>query len=143
MFPVNIKFYTSDWQENKEELAQIRRHVFIEEQHVPEELEWDEYDDTSIHFLARDKDKAIAVARLKTDGQIGRMAVLPEYRGQGIGSKLLDFILQVAASKNIEQVYLHAQTRAIPFYERQGFKPYGDVFHEANIPHRSMLKNIC
>lgn len=139
----SIEYQAVSWQENKEDLTQIRRHVFIEEQNVPEELEWDEYDESSTHFLATDKDKVIAVARLKADGQIGRIAVLAEYRNQGIGSNLLRYILQVTASKNLGQVYLHAQTRAVPFYERQGFKAHGDVFFEANIPHRGMSKNIC
>ncbi len=139
----SIKIHATSWQEHKDDLKKIRRHIFIEEQNVPEELEWDEYDDISTHFLATAKDKIIAVARLKPDGQIGRMAVLAEYRKQGIGSKLLRFVLRVAASKNIRQVYLHAQTAAIPFYEKHGFIMQGDIFYEANIPHRGMLKNIC
>lgn len=138
----NIEIQQVSWQKHKEDLSTIRRQVFIEEQNVPEELEWDEYDESSIHFLATIEQKVIAVARLKPDGQIGRMAVLAEYRKQGTGSKLLHFVLQVAASKKLDEVYLHAQTTAIPFYEKQGFIIQGDIFYEANIPHRGMLKKI-
>lgn len=139
----NIKIISSSWPKHVDELKKIRRHVFIEEQHVPEELEWDEYDESSVHFLAIHDDRAVATARLKADGQIGRMAVLARYRQQGIGSRLLAFILKFAASKNLEQVYLHAQTSAIPFYEKHGFITQGAIFYEANIPHRGMLKKIC
>lgn len=138
----NIEIQQVSWQKHKEDLSTIRRQVFIEEQNVPEELEWDEYDESSIHFLATIEQKVIAAARLKPDGQIGRMAVLAEYRKQGTGSELLRFILQVATSKNFDKVYLHAQTTAIPFYEKQGFIMQGDIFYEANIPHRGMLKKI-
>lgn len=124
----DIEINTVNWLQRKQDLTQIRRHIFIEEQNVPEELEWDEFDDSSTHFLATRGDKVIAVARLKADGQIGRMAVLAEYRKQGIGSKLLQFVLTFASKKNINPVYLHAQTKAISFYEKQGFIAQGEVF---------------
>lgn len=139
----SIKIKSTSWLKHADELKEIRRQVFIEEQNVPEELEWDEYDESSIHFLALHEGKAIAVARLKSDGQIGRMAVLASYRQQGIGSRLLAFILKFSAGKNLDQVYLHAQTSAIPFYEKHGFITQGEIFYEANIPHRGMLKKIC
>ena len=139
----SIKIISTSWLKHVDELKEIRRQVFIEEQNVPEELEWDEYDESSIHFLALHEGKAIAVARLKSDGQIGRMAVLASYRQQGIGSRLLAFILKFSAGKNLGQVYLHAQTSAIPFYEKHGFITQGEIFYEANIPHRGMLKKIC
>lgn len=140
---VEIKIRIADWKNDKKILATIRRLVFIEEQNVPEELEWDEHDDSSTHFIVTLDDKAIATARLKPDGQIGRMAVLAEYRNQGIGSKLLQFVLQSNASQNLKQFYLHAQVEAIPFYEKQGFTAHGKIFYEANIPHREMLKKYA
>ena len=109
---------------------------------LPEEMEWDEHDDSSTHFLVTYKNKAIACARLKTDGQIGRMAVLIPYRNLGIGSKLLRFIIKHAANQQFKQVTLHAQTAALPFYEKHGFTVHSELFYEANIPHREMLLNI-
>jgi predicted GNAT family N-acyltransferase len=132
----------ANWAEDKADLAKIRRSVFIEEQNVPEELEWDEYDDLSTHFIATHNRRPVATARLKPDGQIGRMAVLREYRHQGIGRKLLQYILQLAASRQLEQLYLHAQVEALPFYEKQGFSAHGEVFYEADIPHRAMAKKL-
>ncbi|HEB82626.1 MAG TPA: GNAT family N-acetyltransferase [Gammaproteobacteria bacterium] len=125
------------------ELKALRRRVFIEEQHVPEELEWDEHDSTATHFLLYLDGRAIACARLKTDGQIGRMAVLPEYRRQGHGSRLLAFVLQAARQQSLPAVYLHAQISAIPFYEKHGFSAHGDSFMDAGIEHREMFLNIC
>lgn len=133
----------ADWPGDKEALSLIRKTVFIEEQKVPEELEWDEYDFSSRHFLATLDNRPIASARLKADGQIGRMAVLKEYRNRGIGTELLRFVLQTAAEEKIDSLYLHAQVEAIPFYERQGFVVQGDVFYEADIPHRAMSKKTC
>jgi predicted GNAT family N-acyltransferase len=134
----------ADWNnpDDKKNLSTIRRSVFIEEQKVPESLVWDEDDRHSKHYLVFYKDKAVAVARLKPDGQIGRMAVLPDYRNNGIGSALLQFILKIIETTSLKQVFLHAQTTAIKFYERQGFISHGDIFHEANIPHREMLKKL-
>lgn len=143
MTETDITLRIAHWPGDRDALSSIRRQVFIEEQNVPEDMEWDEYDAISTHYLASVNGQVIATARLKPDGQIGRMAVLPPYRNQGIGSKLLAFILQDAASKNITRVYLHAQVDAIRFYEKQQFTAQGEIFYEANIPHREMLKNLC
>ncbi len=133
----------ADWEKDKTALSAIRNQVFIKEQNVPEDMEWDEFDSNASHFLALEDNQAIACARLKTDGQIGRMAVLPEYRNKGTGKKLLQFVLQEATAQKLGMVYLHAQLSALDFYENQGFTARGDVFYEANIPHREMLKKIC
>lgn len=132
----------ADWAEDKEQLSAVRRQVFILEQQVPEELEWDEFDETSIHFIASLNGKTIGTARLKSDGQIGRMAVLEPYRHHGIGSQLLQLVLSTAEDKHYPRVYLHAQVEAIPFYIKQGFTSEGDIFYEADIPHRGMFKNL-
>ena len=142
MIKHNIKIRIADWHTDKNSLTQIRRRVFIEEQSVPEDMEWDEHDQSAIHFLATLENKVIATARLKTDGQIGRMAVLAEYRNKGIGSKLLQFVLLTAKQQKLKNIYLHAQVSAISFYEKHGFTACGHVFYEANIPHREMLKKI-
>ncbi len=139
MTKYNIKIRTADWEKDKNQLTKIRRLVFIDEQKVPEEMEWDEFDESSTHFLASYKSEEVACARLKTDSQIGRMAVLPAYRNHGTGSKLLRFILKYAAEQQLKQVTLHAQTTAIAFYEKHGFTVNSELFYEANIPHRKML----
>ena len=136
----NITIKKTNWAADKEDLSTIRRLVFIEEQHVPQVLEWDELDESSYHFLVAQNTKAIACARLQNDGKIGRMAVLKQFRNQGIGSQLLNFIVQTAEIDSIDKLYLYAQVSAIPFYESQGFYAVGDIFYEAEIAHRKMLK---
>ena len=133
---------TTSWQKNKKSLSEIRRKVFIEEQNVPEELEWDEFDDDCIHILVTDNNKPIACGRLKADGHIGRMAVLEVYRKTGIGSTILEELLNSARNLKLTNVYLHAQTTAIPFYEKLGFKTCSDEFMDANIPHKTMKKHL-
>jgi predicted GNAT family N-acyltransferase len=137
-----ILIRTTSWDKDRETLQQIRRRVFIEEQQVPEEMEWDEDDSTATHFLVSFADIPVATARLKCDGQLGRMAVLPACRHQGTGSSLLKYILHHAARNGLPRVYLHAQLSAVAFYARQGFVADGDIFHEAGIPHRLMSLNI-
>ena len=129
------------WNEQKDALRSVRRRVFIEEQGVPEELEWDTDDAGAVHFLARDGKRPAGCLRLLMNGHIGRMAVLPEYRRQHIGSQLLH-----AA----EQHYLHhlhgrvlhanVQTHAYRFYWHNGFSPEGDFNTDAGITHIHMSK---
>jgi len=139
----NYSIKTTSWNEDKDALSKIRKRVFIEEQHVPEELEWDEDDKLCVHVLATDENNnPIACGRLKLDGHIGRMAVLKEHRNTGIGTKILKSLLAEAKKENINRIYLHAQTTAIGFYEKQGFKVYSDEFMDAHIPHKSMQKNL-
>ena len=139
---MTYSFFTTNWEENKKQLSEVRKKVFIEEQNVPEELEWDEFDKQCIHVLVTDNNKAIACGRLKPDGHIGRMAVLEPYRKKHIGTEILKRLIKKASEKKLEKVFLHAQTTAISFYEKQGFEICSDEFMDANIPHRSMQKNL-
>lgn len=128
------------WRENLEMLRSIRTTVFVEEQHVPIEEEWDGQDEDALHVLALTHDrKPVGTARLLATGQIGRMAVLPEYRKLGIGSAMLTRLLEMAIEKNIGNLFLNAQVDAITFYKRLGFVERGEIFMEAGIKHRKMV----
>ena len=128
-----------NWQATRDKLHAVRRTVFIEEQHVPEELEWDEIDERCYHVLAFAADGTpIGTGRLVLDGHIGRMAVLKEWRGKGVGSAILKFLLVLAQKEGFESVQLHAQRQAVSFYAKHGFKAAGKEFMEAGIPHRAM-----
>jgi predicted GNAT family N-acyltransferase len=131
-------FHIADWETNQGTLKNIRKKVFIDEQKVPESMEWDEFDSVATHYITRLDNEVIACARLKPDGQIGRMAVLRDFRNRGIGSRLLKFVLINAEQKKYPDVYLHAQIKALKFYQRHGFKEEGEVFDEAGIPHQMM-----
>jgi predicted GNAT family N-acyltransferase len=134
------------WQAAESQLRTIRTEVFIREQLVPEELEWDNENPHAIHALAVDlSGNAIGTARLLLHGalaHIGRMAVLPAWRGQGVGASLLQVLLDEAKQRGAGSVFLNAQTYAVPFYERFNFVREGAEFLDAGIPHYRMTLTI-
>ena len=130
------------WHLHKETLRSLRGKVFIEEQGVPLEIEWDDHDETASHFLLTQNTVALACGRMLPDGKIGRMAVLKEERGKGLGHKLLAFMVEHARLHGMTRLYLHAQEHAINFYLDAGFFPYGERFEEAGIPHAAMEMEI-
>ena len=133
-----VRVFEVSWATHAETLAAIRLAVFVDEQGIPEDEELDDKDADSRHFLAEDADASpIGVARLLPTGQIGRMAVLPEWRRRGVGARLLAQAVSAAREDRMD-VFLHAQVEAVGFYERQGFVASGAVFVEAGVPHRRM-----
>jgi predicted GNAT family N-acyltransferase len=127
------------WEDAKPLAYPIRLAVFIHEQQVPEELELDDDDPTAWHAVVFQDGQAIATGRLLSNGKIGRLAVLQQYRAQGVGSHLLQSIVKFGQQQKINQFFLHAQTSAISFYEQLGFKAIGPVFNEAGIDHIKMV----
>ncbi len=133
-----------DWVTYRERLHRIRKVVFIDEQSVPESLEWDGLDDDACHFLALDTaGRDLGCARLLPTGQIGRMAVLATERKKGIGEQLLQAAVHKAEILGMNEVFLHAQTHAVGFYERGGFSVAGIEYQEAGIPHRNMTRLLA
>ena len=132
-----------DWTEAREPARLVRGRVFIDEQHVPRDLEWDEWDELSEHAVARDlHGAAVGTARLLPDGRLGRMAVLSGWRGRGVGGRMLEVLLDRARARGIAAVTLHAQTQAAGFYRRFGFSERGEVFPEAGIAHVEMTLQL-
>ena len=132
------------WEEARERSRAIRHSVFVEEQSVPVELEWDDMDAPSWHALAFAEDgTAVATGRLLPDGHIGRMAVLKAARGTGMGARVLDALMAKAAELGYPELILDAQTQAEPFYARVGFERLGDEFEQAGIPHIEMRKRLA
>jgi predicted GNAT family N-acyltransferase len=139
----SFRIQTASWVKDKKDLIRIRTQVFINEQMVPPDLEWDGYDQDSWHVLATSADgEAIGTARMLYDGHIGRMAVLPEFRNKGVGSALLKALLNIAKQQGVNEVFLHAQTRAVAFYQKHGFTITSDEFMDAGIPHVTMRLHI-
>lgn len=131
------------WATHEASLAAIRRAVFIVEQAVPEDEEWDSADASCEHFLARAADgEPIGCARLTPAGQIGRMAVLASARGQRVGWQLLHAAIERARALGLRSVFLHAQTQALPFYAKAGFVAHGELFLDAGIEHRAMTLEL-
>lgn len=134
----------TDWARDAARLAAIRRTVFIDEQGVPEALEWDEHDATALHLLAQAGDGTpIGCARLLPDGHVGRMAVLPAWRRQGVGQALLAAVMDAAQARGHVTLRLSAQTHAAGFYARAGFVVVGDEYEEAGIPHVAMQRTLA
>ncbi len=128
-----------NWEASYDALHAVRHAVFVEEQKVREELEWDDIDERCYHVLAMSADGApIGTGRLLPDGHIGRMAVVREWRGKGVGSAILHALLDLARRDGFEVVKLNAQVHALGFYARHGFTVIGGEFMEAGIPHREM-----
>lgn len=129
----------ANWHLSQSAAKPIRFAVFVAEQHVPVELEWDEMDAVSLHAIARDANGApIGTGRLLPDGHIGRMAVVSPQRGRGVGSSILAVLMREARQRGDVSVVLHAQRSAENFYRRHGFQPEGEPFIEAGIEHIAM-----
>jgi predicted GNAT family N-acyltransferase len=128
-----------DWAWASPGAVLVRRRVFIEEQGVPENLEWDAEDAASLHAVASDGEgRPVGTARLLTDGHIGRVAVLPSWRRAGVGSSLVRRLVAEARGQGHVVVHLNAQVAVLRFYARLGFLAHGPVFDDAGIPHRAM-----
>ncbi|HET9735121.1 MAG TPA: GNAT family N-acetyltransferase [Burkholderiales bacterium] len=133
-----LRIELHDWERARAEASRIRLAVFVEEQHVPPEIEMDENDAASVHALAYENGKAVGTGRLLPDGHIGRMAVLRGHRAQGVGAAILGRLVAEARRKGMREVVLSAQTHALEFYRKHGFAPSGGVYMEAGIPHQEM-----
>ncbi|WP_030693468.1 GNAT family N-acetyltransferase [Streptomyces globisporus] len=142
--------------EDREACFAVRREVFVEEQGVPQEIEYDTYDATAVHVLAVGADGlplgtgrllhgADAVGKTGADasvGSLGRLAVAKAARGLGVGAALVRAVEDVARERGLSAVDLHAQTHALGFYERLGYVAYGPEFPDAGMPHRAMRKAL-
>ncbi len=118
----------------------VREQVFVGEQHVPLELEWDGMDPSANHVIAIDpRQQIIGTGRILADGHIGRMAVLRDWRHQGVGSAMLNALCTYARNSGMGRVFLAAQIHATDFYRRHGFQLLGEEYLEAGIPHRDMF----
>ncbi|GGX63384.1 GNAT family N-acetyltransferase [Streptomyces anandii] len=141
---------------DREACFAVRKQVFVAEQGVPEDIEYDAHDAVALHVLAvREGGLPLGTGRLlhgaaaaaKTGGEagvgsLGRLAVAKEARGLGVGVALVRAIEDAARARGLTAVDLHAQTHALGFYERLGYEAYGPEFPDAGIPHRAMRRAL-
>jgi predicted GNAT family N-acyltransferase len=140
--PISIRILS--WAEARGAATSVREAVFVVEQGVPPEIELDEWDPQCDHALAfAPGGRVVGTGRLLPDGHIGRMAVLREWRGHGVGGAILVALIERAAARGMKRLVLNAQTHAVPFYARHGFAAFGDEFMEADIPHVAMARAIA
>ncbi|MFO1394734.1 MAG: GNAT family N-acetyltransferase [Steroidobacteraceae bacterium] len=130
------------WQTDQPALMSVRRAVFVIEQGIAESEEIDEYDPRCRHVLASVGDLVVGTGRLAPSGKIGRIAVLRDHRGLGIGIAIVRHLVNQATELELAEVYLHAQAESVGFYERLGFRAEGPIFDEVGIPHRRMRRGI-
>lgn len=134
-----VRLVIGNWAMLAHHARALRYEVFVVEQHVPPELEWDDMDERSLHIVAYDDNgHAIGTARLLPDTHIGRMAVSKPARATGVGSSLLQALMQEAEKRGDCVVMLNAQLHAEAFYARHGFVREGEEFLDAGIPHVHM-----
>lgn len=132
-------------QSDLEACFEIRRVVFVHEQGVSRDEEFDELDDVCVHFIARFDGRPVGTARLRvleSEGKAQRVAVLEEARRSGIGAALMRALEAEASRRGLARIVLHAQTSAMSFYEALGYVAEGDEFMEADIPHFLMRKPL-
>ncbi|MCR4529948.1 GNAT family N-acetyltransferase [Acinetobacter venetianus] len=130
------------WDQLQQDAKLIRELVFISEQNIPEQDEWDDQDAISQHFVVYDHNQPIATARLLANNSVGRVAVLKAYRGQGIGRLIMLEIIAYAQAQKRPSLQLSSQVHAISFYEKLGFSIQGDEYDECGIPHIEMVMPI-
>ena len=141
---ITFKLVASD--EELRGAFEVRRRVFIQEQGVPEDLEYDGLDEEALHMVVKNGERVIGTARVRflttNQAKIERMAVLRPFRRKGIGRNIISFLKRELESKQIEHVVLHAQCEVIPFYKSCGFEEIGPTFWEAGIKHVKMQRRL-
>jgi predicted GNAT family N-acyltransferase len=137
-----VRIELMGWEQARADASPIRFTVFCEEQGVPREIELDEHDGPSVHAIAYEGTQAVGTARLLPDGHIGRMAVLKDWRGKGIGGLMLQKLVECAKARGDREIVLSAQVHAVPFYRANGFVEEGGEYLEAGIGHQEMRRRL-
>ncbi|WP_338753603.1 GNAT family N-acetyltransferase [Bacillus sp. FJAT-52991] len=138
-----VKVITATTQQERNDAFDIRKLVFVEEQNVPLELEIDEYEDSSTHFVLYNEGQPCGAGRFRTKDGLGkaeRICVLATVRGKGAGQLIMNALEDVAKEQHLPGVILSAQTQAIPFYEKLGYEIISEEYMDAGIPHKTMKK---
>ena len=139
---MNITSIICDYESHTKDICAIRHKVFVGEQKVPEELEIDGLDDQAKHVLAFVDGVPIGTGRILSDGHIGRVAVLKDYRGLGIGKSIMKELIKWAQNMNLEKAWLSSQWHAHSFYLDLDFVCVGEIYKEAGIDHIKMFKTL-
>jgi YbgC/YbaW family acyl-CoA thioester hydrolase len=142
-----VQLHLGAWADLKKLASPLRTEVFVDEQKVPADMEWDHEDDTALHCVAVNRmGMVLATGRLLQHApgvaRIGRMAVKKQMRGSVLGRRVLHALMDAARERGDKQVLLHAQCSAEGFYKRSGFEPHGAVFEEAGIAHIEMVRPL-
>ena len=136
---MTVHIITTNWLASEMAIKSVRVAVFVKEQNIPYQIDFDDNDQRATHWLALTESQLpVGTARLQRDGHFGRMAVLPDWRSRGIGSLIISAAIDHARKLSLEPLCLNAQLSARPFYQRFGFCSHGPIFMEAGIEHQAM-----
>ena len=138
----NISAITTSYKSNHKKICEVRFKVFVDEQNVPEELEIDGLDDDATHILILLDDKAIGTGRILSDGHIGRVAVLKQFRGKGVGKLIMKMLIEWAQENQLKSLWLSSQWHARGFYIDLSFTCTGEKYEEAGIDHIKMTRKL-
>jgi predicted GNAT family N-acyltransferase len=142
-----VQLHLGSWHDFQKLAAPLRTEVFVDEQKVPADMEWDHDDENALHCVAINRmGMVLATGRLLQHApgvaRIGRMAVKKQMRGSDLGRRILNALMDAAKARGDTQVVLHAQCSAEGFYKRSGFEPHGAIFEEAGIAHIGMVRTL-
>ncbi len=136
-----LRIRLAGWEQDSAAIRWVRNTVFSDEQGISESLDFDGRDQECVQVLARiGEGEAIGTARMLPDGHVGRIAVHKEWRGRGVGTRLVEFLTDVARDRGFAEIHLHSQAQAAGFYARLGFEARGETFMEAGIEHVLMVR---
>ncbi|GMQ75948.1 MAG: GNAT family N-acetyltransferase [Gammaproteobacteria bacterium] len=131
------------WKHDSAAIRVVRNAVFSVEQGIAETLDFDGRDHECVHVLARvGEGEIVGTARMLPDGHVGRIAVHKDWRGRGVGTRLVEYLTEVARERGLADVHLNSQVQAAEFYLRLGFEACGDTFMEAGIEHVLMVRAL-
>ena len=139
---MNTTTIICDYEPHTDDICAIRYEVFVDEQNVPEELEIDGLDGEAKHVLTFVDEVPIGTGRILSDGHVGRVAVLKNFRGLGIGKSIMKELIKCAQDLSLEKVWLSSQWHAHSFYLDLGFVCVGEIYKEAGIDHIKMFRTL-
>jgi predicted GNAT family N-acyltransferase len=139
--PENVRISLADWERNSAVIRGVRNTVFSVEQGISETLDFDGRDQDCVHVLAQiGESEIVGTARMLPDGHVGRIAVHKQWRGQGVGTQLVEYLAAVARDRGFAEIHLHSQVQAAEFYSGLRFVVRGETFMEAGIEHVLMVR---
>ncbi len=139
MSPVTIpRIKLVNFHEYQTGIMAVRRAVFVDELGIAPDLEWDNRDNEAYYAVALMDNEIVGTGRMQADGEIGRIAILPQWRRQGLGSQILHCLIEAAVHAGQNSVYLSSQLNAVNFYVKLGFVMSGETYLAAGIPHQHM-----
>ncbi|MET1253752.1 GNAT family N-acetyltransferase [Aliikangiella maris] len=141
---IAFKFQRVSWQSAANDIMEIRKKVFVIEQRFPKEVVCDQFDNSSYHLLVTDaEDTPVGCGRLIPNGRVGKIAVLINHRGHGVGTQILNHLINIAQENNIQNLTLNAETDLVHFYDQQQFHIDGPVYMKKGVPFHRMTKKLA